>query len=370
MDRYARQIVLPQVGPAGQARLATARVLVVGAGGLGCPVLHYLAAAGVGQITVADGDTVDLGNLHRQLLYAVDDVGAGKAGTAARRLREQGFEARVEAVAAHLGPHNARALVSSHDVVVDCTDDLFTRYLINDACVQDGKPFVHGSLHRFSGQVAVFNHGNGPTYRCAFPREPGAGEVPDCADAGVLGVLPGVVGTLQAAEVLKLLLGIGGLLNDGILLVDLLTHRHQRLGLQRDPAQVARAQARDIEREGRAATACSAGEEAIELEAGDLLERMARGEPWQTVDVRGPEETPQLAGLTMHRIPLHELEARAGELDRERPVLLYCASGVRSRTAANILLRLGFRTVRSLRGGVRAWPVADHRPLQPERSRS
>lgn len=356
MERYARQIVLPQVGAAGQARLARANVLVVGAGGLGCPVLHQLAAAGVGRLTVVDGDIVELSNLHRQLLYATADVGAGKADTAARRLREQGFETRVEAVGRHLRPDNARALVERHDVVVDCTDDLFTRYLINDACVQAGKPFVHGSLHRFSGQVAVFNHGEGPTYRCAFPQEPGPGQVPDCADAGVLGVLPGAVGTLQATEVLKLLLGTGGLLDDGILLVDLLTHRYHRMALRRDPAQVARALARDIGGGERVPDGCAQAED--ELTPVELLERLARGERWQLLDVRDPEETPRIAALEGHRIPLADLGARADELERERPVLAYCASGVRSRSAATILRRLGFHEVRSLRGGVRAWPLS------------
>ncbi len=363
MERYARQIILPQVGTAGQQRLARARVLVVGAGGLGCPVLHYLAAAGVGRITIVDGDVVAVSNLHRQLLYSTADVGRGKAATAARRLREQGHACEVEAVDEHFGPRNAKRLVNGHDLVVDCTDDLAARYLINDACVQAGLPFVHGSLHRFSGQVAVFNHAGGPTYRCAFPDEPGPGQVPDCAEAGVLGVLPGVVGTLQATEVLKLLLGTGDLIDDGLLLVDLLRHDHRRMRLRRDPAQELKALERELDSEPSAASACAM--EVEEMAPAELLERLAAGERWQLLDVRMPHEVPQVDALRGHAIPLDELPRRAHELDRDVPVLVYCAGGVRSRHAGRQLQRMGFGTVRSLRGGVRAWPASDQRIAEP-----
>ncbi|MBK6628238.1 MAG: HesA/MoeB/ThiF family protein [Flavobacteriales bacterium] len=361
MDRYARQIVLPHVGAEGQARLAAARVLVVGAGGLGCPVLHYLAAAGVGHLCIVDGDVVDMTNLHRQLLYSTTDVGKGKSAAAAHRLRGSGYECAIEAVAEHLRPRNARALIARHDVVVDCTDDLFTRYLINDACVQLNKPFVHGSLHRFAGQVAVFNHAGGPTYRCAFPQEPGPGQVPDCADAGVLGVLPGVVGALQATEVLKLLLGTGGLVHDGILLVDLLAQQHRRMVLRRDAQQEAKALLRDIDAEITHAAACA--NDGLGMEPQEMQQRLASGERWQLLDVRQPDETPRIAALEGHRIPLDQLEHRAQELDPALPTLVTCASGVRSRMAAQWLQRQGFATVRSLIGGVRAWPLLEHEPI-------
>lgn len=363
MERYARQIILPQVGTAGQQRLARARVLVVGAGGLGCPVLHNLAAAGVGRITIVDGDMVAISNLHRQLLYSTADVGRGKAATAARHLREQGFECELKAVEEHLGPRNAKPLVSGHDLVVDCTDDLAARYLINDACVQTGRPFVHGSLHRFSGQVAVFNHGGGPTYRCAFPDEPAPGQVPDCSEAGVLGVLPGVVGTLQATEALKLLLGMEDLIDDGLLLVDLLHHDHRRMRLRRDPAQELKALMRDLDREPSSAGVCATDVEG--MAPAELLDRLAAGERWQLLDVRMPHEVPQVDALRGHAIPLDELPRRAHELDRDVPVLVYCAAGVRSRHAARQLQRMGFGTVRSLRGGVRAWPASDPRIAEP-----
>ena len=361
MDRYARQIILPQVGAEGQARLAAARVLVVGAGGLGCPVLHYLVAAGVGQLCIVDGDVVEVTNLHRQLLYSRSDVGKGKAATAADRLRGMGYDRAIEAVAEHLRERNARALIARHDVVVDCTDDLFMRYLINDACVQLGKPFVHGSLHRFAGQVAVFNHAGGPTYRCAFPQEPGPGQVPNCADAGVLGVLPGVVGTLQATEVLKLLLGTGGLVNDGILLVDLLTQQHRRMKLHRDARQEAKALLRDIDAAAAHAAACAS--DGPGMAPQEMQQRINRGEHWQLLDVRQPDEIPRIAVLEGHRIPLDQLEQRAQELDPVLPTLVYCASGVRSRLAAQMLQRLGFAMVRSLNGGARAWPQLEHEPI-------
>jgi len=361
MDRYARQIVLPQVGAEGQARLAAARVLVVGAGGLGCPVLHYLAAAGVGHLCIVDGDQVDVTNLHRQLLYGTADVGKGKAATAAHRLREQGFDCAFEVVGEHLRAHNARELIAHHDVVVDCTDDLFTRYLINDACVQLGKPFVHGSLHRFAGQVAVFNHAGGPTYRCAFPQEPGQGQVPSCAEAGVLGVVPGVVGTLQATEVLKLLLGNGGLVNDGILLVDLLTQEHRRMKVRRDAQQEAKARLRDIDADAAHEAVCASG--GTGMAPQELQQRMDRGEHWQLLDVRQADETPRIAALEGHRIPLDQLEQRAQELEPALPTLVYCTSGVRSRKAAQMLQRLGFATVRSLNGGVHAWPMREPEPV-------
>jgi sulfur-carrier protein adenylyltransferase/sulfurtransferase len=357
MERYLRQTVLPQVGPQGQHRLAKARVLVVGAGGLGCPVLHYLAAAGVGHLCMVDGDVVEASNLHRQLLYGTSDLGKGKAETAARHLKEQGYEARMEAVGEHLRPHNIRAMMARHDIVVDCTDDLFTRYLINDACVQLGKPFVHGSVHRFAGQVAVFNHDGGPTYRCAFPQEIGAGQAPDCADAGVLGVLPGVVGILQASEVLKLLLGTGGLVNDGLLLVDLLTQKYRRLLLGRDPRQEVKALLRDIDAEAMTTPGCAT--RAQDIEAHELNHRLGCGEYWQLLDVREPHEQPRITALEGHRIPLDQLEERAYELDPLRPALVYCATGVRSRTAVHVLLSKGFTTVRSLRGGVRGWPIPE-----------
>jgi adenylyltransferase/sulfurtransferase len=343
-------VTLPEVGADGQARIAAARVLVVGVGGLGCPAVHYLAAAGVGRLCLVDGDRVRTTDLHRQLLFGTADVGRSKVEAAAQCLREQGHATEVRTVPEHLSAANALPLVAAHDLVLDCTDDLAARYLINDACVQAGRPFVHGSLHRFAGQVAVFNHGEGPTYRCLFPREPVPGEVPNCADTGVLGVLPGTVGLLQATEALKLILGTPGLLSGRVLLVDLLAQEHRTIAVQRDAQQVQRAMQRLL---GDAATGVSG--EAPGISAEEFIAACANGEAWQCVDVRLPHEEPRAEGLGAHRIPMQELPARVHELDPARPTLVFCQHGIRSLHVTHWLRTQGFARVRSLEGGVLAW---------------
>ncbi|HGY09865.1 MAG TPA: molybdopterin-synthase adenylyltransferase MoeB [Oceanithermus profundus] len=236
LDRYARHMILPEVGPEGQARLKAASVLVVGAGGLGSPLLMYLAAAGVGRIGIVEDDVVDLSNLQRQVLYGTADVGRPKAEAAAERLAALNPHVRVEAHPHRLTSENALELFGSYDVIVDASDNFPTRYLVNDAAVLTDKPLVYGAIHRFDGQVSVFHHQGGPCYRCLFPKPPKPGSVPSCAQAGVFGVLPGVVGSLMATEVLKLLLGIGRPLSGRLLLYDGLEAEFRELKVARDPA--------------------------------------------------------------------------------------------------------------------------------------
>src|SRR5262245_27747548 len=235
LRRYARQIRLPSLGIDGQQRLKRASVLIVGAGGLGSPAAMYLAAAGVGRIGIADADRVDPSNLHRQLLHRTDDVGSLKADSARETLGSINPHVRVEPIGERVSAANALDLVTTYDVVIDGTDNFPTRYLLNDACVLTGRPLVYGSVDRFEGQVSVFASEHGPCYRCLFPRPPKAGTVQNCADAGVLGVLPGLIGTLQATEALKLIVGLGEPLIGRLLIVDTLTMRFRTIGVDRDP---------------------------------------------------------------------------------------------------------------------------------------
>ncbi|RYY07153.1 MAG: HesA/MoeB/ThiF family protein, partial [Cytophagaceae bacterium] len=238
-QRYRRHLQLPEIGEAGQARLQAARVLVVGAGGLGCPVLQYLAAAGVGTLGLADADRVELTNLPRQILYGPDDVGQPKVEAAARALGRLNDLVRYELHPVRVSPANVRALVAAYDVVVDGSDNFPTRYLLNDACVSLGRPLVSGAIYKFEGQVSVFNYEGGPSYRCLFPAPPSAAEAPDCNTTAVLNVLPGLVGTVQATEALKVLLHLGDVLSGRLWLLDTLSFRTRTLRFHRDPARAA-----------------------------------------------------------------------------------------------------------------------------------
>ncbi|MCB0770079.1 MAG: HesA/MoeB/ThiF family protein [Flavobacteriales bacterium] len=354
MGRYDRQITLAQVGFDGQARLRQARVLVVGAGGLGCPALQYLVAAGVGCIGIMDGDSVTISNLHRQPLFNAGDVGRKKAIIAAERLGAQNPEPGISALPYHLSPANALETISCYDLVLDCTDDIPTRYLVNDACVHADKPFVHGSIHRFEGQVSVFNHSNGPTYRCLFPDQPEREQVPSCAASGVLGVVPGTIGCLQATEALKVLLGMEGILRGKLLIQDLIGQSARTISFQRNPEQVGIAMRRDLSSPQGEVPACNVpGADVITVE--ELHHALERNAPWQFLDVRDQHEEPRVENLQGHHIPVHELTTRMGELDPDRPILVYCQSGTRSTLAVKVLREQGMIDVLSLEGGVLAW---------------
>jgi molybdopterin/thiamine biosynthesis adenylyltransferase/rhodanese-related sulfurtransferase len=350
-------LLIPEVGLAGQEKLHAARVLVVGAGGLGSPVLAYLAAAGVGRIGIVDDDAVDVTNLQRQILYATADVGKLKAATAAERLHALNPQIAIDALPVRLDATNAREIVRLYDVVIDGTDTFGSRYLINDACVLEGKPDVYGSIFRFDGQVSVFGAPGGPCYRCLYPEPPPPELVPNCAEGGVLGVLGGMIGTWQASEALKLVLGIGTPLIGRLLLVDALDARVREIRIARDPACPLCGDApvlRDVSPEP--ASALPIGEVIAAAELDDVLaaDPLAR-----VLDVREPHEAVLGAFPGAVPMPATELEARLHELDPLAHYVVACRVGAKSRWAAQRLRDAGFGGVRHLRDGLLAYAVRD-----------
>ncbi len=372
--RYARHLALPHVGMEGQERLRASSVLCVGAGGLGSPLALYLAAAGVGRLGLVEFDTVDESNLQRQILHGTSDVGRSKMDSAEEQIRETNPHVTVERHETRLTSANALGILEGYDVVVDGTDNFPTRYLVNDACVLLGKPNVYGSVFRWEGQVSVFGLDGGPCYRCLFREPPPPGLVPNCAEGGVLGALPGVVGSMQALETFKLLLGVGTSLSGRLLIFDALEASWREVALRRNPAcpvcgdEPTQTELIDYEvfcgvRQEEEPNAADGG--APPTEASDFAEVDARevhdmldGEaaPF-LLDVREPWEWS--VGSLAHRgarlVPLGELGERLGEVPRDRPVVVYCRSGQRSRTAARRLVDAGFDRVSSLRGGLRGW---------------
>jgi molybdopterin/thiamine biosynthesis adenylyltransferase/rhodanese-related sulfurtransferase len=364
LRRYGRHLVIPEVGEEGQRRLKAAEVLLVGAGGLGSPLALYLAAAGVGRLGIVEFDRVDETNLQRQVLFGSADVGRPKLAAAAERLRAVNPHVEVTPHAERLGAGNALALVEGYDVVADGSDNFATRYLVNDACVRLGKPDVWGAVQRFEGQVSVFWAERGPCYRCLFPEPPPPGVVPSCAEAGVLGVLPGIVGTLQASEVLKLLLGVGEPLVGRFLVFDALAMRFRELALRKAadcPAcgqGAARGPLVEYEELCGELPGRGGGEgamEELEIEVAELRRRQGEGREPAVLDVREPREhaIARIPGSTL--IPLGELPQRLAELDPERPLAVYCHHGIRSLHAVRLLRSRGFVGAVSLRGGIDAW---------------
>jgi len=362
-SRYGRHLILPEVGLDGQRRLKGARVLLVGAGGLGSPAALYLAAAGVGHLTIVDPDVVDASNLQRQVLHGTAALGRPKVDSGRERLADLNPHVRVEGVRARLDRSNALELTRAHDLTVDGTDNFATRYLVNDACVLAGKPNVHASIFRFEGQASTFATEGGPCYRCLYPEPPPAGAVPSCAEAGVLGVLPGLLGVIQAAEAVKLLLGVGEPLVGRLLLVDALGMSFRTLRFARDPACPACGARRFTELpepfEEGCATAGSTGAavpaEVRELTPRELAARLRGGPPLELIDVREPQEwaIARIEGARL--LPLSGFEAAPAALPRDRDLVLYCHAGVRSVTAARRLQAAGFTRVWSLAGGIARW---------------
>ncbi|MBI5709162.1 MAG: molybdopterin-synthase adenylyltransferase MoeB [Candidatus Eisenbacteria bacterium] len=361
--RYSRHLILPEVGLQGQRRLKAASVLVVGAGGLGSPLALYLAAAGVGRIGLVDDDVVDESNLQRQVLYGTSALGKPKLESAKARLLDLNPGVRVDTFETRLTSGNAFEILRPYDVVVDGTDNFPTRYLVNDACALLGKPNVYGSIFRFEGQASVFDATRGPCYRCLYPDPPPPGLVPSCAEGGVLGVLPGMIGVIQGIETLKLLLGIGEALIGRLLLFDALALRFRELKLQKDPecplcgAHPTVTRLVDYEQFCGIVPAVAAGGEqaALEITAKELAARMERGDDLVLVDVREPQEweIARIPGATL--IPLGSLPARLAELDTSREIVLQCHTGARSMRALEFLHQSGFRRLRNLRGGIEAW---------------
>jgi sulfur-carrier protein adenylyltransferase/sulfurtransferase len=360
LRRYGRHLVLPEVGPEGQERLRGARVLIVGMGGLGSPVALYLAAAGVGTLGLVDFDRVEESNLQRQILYGQSDLGALKVEAAARRLAETNPWVRCEPHAVRFSAANALPLLASYDLVVDGTDNFPTRYLLNDACVLGRRPFVYGSIYRFEGQVSVFGAPGGPCYRCLFPDPPPPGLVPSCEEGGVLGVLPGTVGTAQATEVLKMVLGIGRPLAGRLLVYDALASRWREVRVARNPECPVCGDRPSIRELVEIADSCVAAEATTpagdgELEVEGLAAFRAANPETVILDVRTPMEN-RLARLADSvLIPLPELAKRWGELAADRPTVVYCHHGNRSAHAVAFLRERGFAKVFNLRGGIAAF---------------
>ena len=360
--RYSRHLIMPEVGMQGQLKLKQAKVLLVGTGGLGAPLGLYLAAAGVGRIGLVDFDTVDYTNLQRQVLFGTSDVGRPKIDAAAGHLRNLNPEIQVDQFETRLTSENALDILKDYDIVVDGTDNFPTRYLVNDACVLLGKPNVYGSIFRFEGQITVFGYPGGPCYRCLYPEPPPPGLVPSCAEGGVLGVLPGIVGTIQAAETLKLIIGVGEPLIGRLLLFDALSMTFRALKLRKNPQCPVCGEHPVVTKLIDYAEFCGIrGEEAPvsnltvpEIAPRDLKSRLDRGDDLFILDVREPHEY-QICNLQGTLIPLGELSRRVNELDSSREIVAHCRSGKRSAEAVEFLRNAGFRKIWNLKGGILAW---------------
>jgi molybdopterin/thiamine biosynthesis adenylyltransferase/rhodanese-related sulfurtransferase len=354
IQRYARHLSLPEVGLAGQRRIKQARILLVGAGGLGSPAALYLAAAGVGHLTLVEFDVVELSNLQRQVLHGTKDLGRPKVESARDRLLDLNPHLSLTLHDTRLDAGNALELVRDHDLVVDGTDNFGTRYLVNDACVLAGRPNVHASIYRFDGQASVFSAAGGPCYRCLYPSPPAPGEVPSCAEGGVLGVLPGLLGTVQATEALKLVTGIGQPLVGRLLLVDALAMQFRTVMVPKDPACPAcgTRTLRELREEPATCAPVPAGDRVPEVTPAELVERLGRGEAIVLLDVREPREW-EIARIPGARLaPLSRLADEMARLDPSREIVAFCRSGVRSQTAGLELRAAGFARVSSLAGGI------------------
>lgn len=361
--RYSRHLIMPEVGMDGQLKLKQAKVLCIGTGGLGAPLGFYLAAAGVGRIGLVDFDSVDLTNLQRQILFGTDDIGRPKIEAATDRLRNLNPDIQIDRFETRLTSENALDILKNYDIVVDGTDNFPTRYLVNDACVILGKPNVYGSIFRFEGQITIFGALGGPCYRCLYPEPPPPGLVPSCAEGGVLGVLPGIVGAIQAAETLKLIIGKGEPLIGRLLLFDALAMRFRELKLRKNPECPACGEHPTITKLIDYAEFCgvrgeeeaSATQTAVpEIAPRELKSRLDRGDDLFILDVREPHEY-QICNLGGHLIPLGELSRRVNELDSSREIVAHCRSGKRSAEAVEFLRSAGFRKVLNLKGGILAW---------------
>jgi adenylyltransferase/sulfurtransferase len=359
IHRYSRHLIMPEVGMEGQKKLKAARVLMIGAGGLGSPLGLYLAAAGVGTIGIVDFDVVDTTNLQRQLLHSTADVGRSKLDSAKSRLTGVNPHIRIETYETRLASDNALDILRGYDIVVDGTDNFPTRYLVNDACVLLGLPNVYGSIFRFEGQVSVFDAKHGPCYRCLYPEPPPPGLVPSCAEGGVLGVLPGIIGSLQALETIKLIIGRGKSLVGRLVLFDALKLSFRELSVRKNPdCPVCGAHPtidKLIDYEEFCGTAFSPPDEGeLVMSVEELKARLDRGEEFQLVDVREPHEY-EIANLGGLLLPLNDLPARVHELDSAREIVVHCKMGGRSAKAVEFLLASGFRKVKNLSGGIDAW---------------
>ena len=357
-SRYARHLVLPEVGPEGQLALQESSVLVVGAGGLGSPALLYLAAAGIGRIGLIDDDTVDVTNLQRQVLHSTSEVGESKAASAERRISDLNPEVSVEAVEGRLEATNALEIINRYDIVIDGTDNFETRYLIGDACEILGKPWVFGSIHRFEGQVTTFNLQGGPNYRDLFPEPPEDGLAPNCAEAGVLGVLPGIVGSIQATEAIKVILRIGESLNGKLLVIDALGMEFRTLKFSKDESREVVTELKQESVESCSSDSDSPSGVMLVISPVEFVQRRDSGWDVFLLDVRRREEEviATLSGTDM-RIEHDLVPMRMSEIPLDRDIVVYCRTGSRSAAVARYLVSMGHAKgeVYNLRGGIHEW---------------
>ena len=356
-NRYQKHLLLPQIGLEGQLKLKSAKVLVIGAGGLGCPVLLYLSAAGVGKIGILDADSVDMSNLQRQVLFRVEDIGSPKATTAASHLVKMNDHIDYEAFKQNLRPENAETFIKNYDIIVDCTDNFTARYLINDYCVKLNKPFVYGAIHQFEGQISVFNFRDsddnlGPTYRCLFPEQPSDLEIPNCATIGVLGILPGMLGMYQANEIIKMITGIGIVLSGQLLIVNLLENTSQKIKVNRKknaeelifPTREKRPQLTDNYKFKQAIT------------VQELYERVQKSEDIFLLDVRNLDEyeSCRIEGSVL--IPMSNIPTNVKHIPKDKTVVVYCHHGLRSASVIEYLSQNhDFKNLQNLTGGINAW---------------
>jgi sulfur-carrier protein adenylyltransferase/sulfurtransferase len=362
--RYSRHLIMPEVGVDGQKRLKASSILLIGAGGLGSPLALYLGAAGIGRLGLIDFDVVDYSNLQRQVLHGTADVGRTKLASARDRLAAINPEVRVDLYEERLSSQNVMRIFELYDIVIDGTDNFPTRYLVNDACVLLKKPNVYGSIFRFDGQASIFYPPHGPCYRCLYPEPPPPGEVPSCAEGGVLGILPGVIGVIQATEAVKLVLGKGEPLVGRLLHYDALAMKFREFKVRRNPKCPICGDAPTIKAlidyeqfcgiRGQEAPAAKSAASA-EITVEELKKRFDRQESVFVLDVRNPNEFQicRIPGSTL--LPLPELAQRLGELPRDREIIVHCKSGMRSAKAQQFLREQGFAAVVNLRGGILAW---------------
>jgi adenylyltransferase/sulfurtransferase len=362
--RYSRHLIMPEVGMDGQLKLKAAKVLCIGTGGLGSPLALYLAAAGVGRIGLVDFDVVDTTNLQRQIIHGTKDVGRKKLDSAADTMRDINPNVVIDRHEVALSSENALGILKDYDIVVDGTDNFPTRYLVNDACVLLGKPNVYGSIFRFEGQATIFGYPGGPCYRCLYPEPPPPGLVPSCAEGGVLGILPGIIGVIQATETVKLILGSGEPLIGRLLLYDALAMRFRELKLRKNPECPMCGEHRTIHQLIDYHQFCGIpqhppqpepGVSENEIEAPALKAKMDRGDQFVLVDVREPHEFQigRIPGSVL--IPLGEVPKRVNELNTADEIVVHCKSGMRSAKAADFLRQSGFKKVKNLKGGILAW---------------
>ena len=340
-DRYARQINLPEMGVAGQKKLEETSIVVIGAGGLGSPALLYLAAAGVGNITIVDGDTVEASNLHRQILYNESDIGTKKAETAAKKLIELNSEIDVNAISKFLDKENAKEIIQNHNVLIDGSDNIATRYILDDICNKIGMPWVHASIHRFEGQIACFNISGSAGYRDLFPDQSATENVPNCAEAGVLGVLPGIIGTIQATQALKLCLGIGDDLSNKVLIVDTKTMNFRTMNFGKPPHKISHEKPKNIS-------------------AVDANNRFEEGWKPFIIDCRNKDES-KLAKLNdVNLLVKHTLISTiSDQIPKNKDILIYCHHGTRSMFSISTLINQGFngKYLYNLAGGIDSWSL-------------